>query len=88
MRPASTLLVWLALAAGLLQAVIYAVLLFQSGWAAAIVLLMMLLPFVPLILTREFQPWRRFDPVIPTIAAVISMAVSGGFYWMVFTQLD
>jgi len=88
MRPASTLLVWLALAAGLLQAVIYAVLLFQSGWAAAIVLLMMLLPFVPLILTREFQPWRRLDPVIPAIAAVISMAVSGGFYWMVFTQLD
>src|SRR5262249_11367075 len=88
MRPASTLLVWLALAAGLLQAVICAVLLFQSGWAAAIVLLMMLLPFVPLILTREFQPWRRLDPVIPAIAAVISMAVSGGFYWMVFTQLD
>jgi hypothetical protein len=98
MRPASTLLVWLALAAGLLQVVICAFLLFSSvwtarivfssGWVAAIVLVMILLPFVPLILMQEFPLRHRLDPVIPAVAAVISIAVSGGFYWMIFTQLD
>jgi hypothetical protein len=84
---AAWLLVLLALAAGLLQAVICAVLLISSGWAIPVALMLMLLPFVPLILMQEIRGWRRLDPVIPAIAAVLSIAVSCGFYWELFTRM-
>ena len=78
------LLVWLALAAGLLQAVICGVLLFSSGWAIPVVLILLLMPFLPLILMQEIRGWRRLDPVVPATVALISIAVSCGFYWELF----
>jgi hypothetical protein len=88
MRPAATVLVWLALLVGLLQVAICGVLVFSAGLAAPILLILLLLPFVPLILLQEIQPWRRLDPVVPAVAALISMAISGGFYWMVYVKMD
>ena len=84
---ATWLLVWLALAVGLLQVVICGVLLFSSGWAVPVVLLFAVLPFVPLILMQEIRGWRRLNPVVPASVAIVSIAVSGGFYWELFTKM-
>jgi hypothetical protein len=85
---AATMLVWLALLIGLLQVVICGVIAFSAGWAIPIVLLLLLMPFVPLILMQEMQPWHRLDPVVPAVAALISMAISAGFYFMVYVKMD
>jgi hypothetical protein len=85
---AAWLLVWLALAAGLLQVVICGVLLFSSGWAVPVVLVFAVLPLVPLILMQEIRGWRRLNPVVPATAAILSIAVSGGFYWELFTKMS
>jgi hypothetical protein len=87
MTLAAWLLVWLALAAGLLQALICGVLLFSSGWAIPVVLILLLLPFLPLILMQEIRGWRRLDPVVPATVALISIAVSCGFYWELFRRM-
>jgi hypothetical protein len=46
------------------------------------------LPFAPLILLQEIQAWRRLDPIVPAVAALVSIAISGGFYWMVYVKMD
>jgi hypothetical protein len=84
---AAWLLVCLAIAAGLLQTLTCAVLLFSSGWAVPVVLILLLLPFVPLLLMQEIRTWRRLDPVVPATVAVLSMAVSIGFYWELFRHM-
>lgn len=88
MTLATWLLVLLALAAGLLQTLICAVMLLSSGWAIPLVLILMLLPFVPLVLMQEIRGWRRLDPMVPAIAAVLSIAVSCGFYWELFNRMN
>jgi len=85
---AAWLLVWLALAAGALQVLICGVLVFSSGWAVPVVLMFAVLPFVPLILMQEYGGWRRLNPVVPATAAILSIAVSGGFYWELFTKMS
>ena len=87
MTLAAWLLICLAIAAGLLQAVTCATLLFSSGWAIPLVVILMLLPFVPLILMQEIRGWRRLDPVVPATVAVLSIAVSIGFYWELFHHM-
>lgn len=87
MRFAAWLLVWLALAIGLLQTLICAVKLFSSGSAAPFVFFLMLLPFVPLILIWEIGVWQKLRPRVPAAAAIISLAVSGGFYWELFRRM-
>jgi hypothetical protein len=87
MKRAATLLVWFALVFGLPQALICGVLLFSSGWAAPLVLILLLLPFVPLILMQEVGRWRRLPPAATASAAVLSIAASGGFYWMMLYRM-
>ena len=87
MRLAAWLLVLLALATGLLQVLICLVMLFSSGWAIPLVLMLMLLPLLPLILMQEIGALRRVEPVVPAIIALISIAVSCGFYWELFTRM-
>jgi hypothetical protein len=87
MRLAAWVLVWLALAAGLLQVVICVVMLLSSGWAIPLVLGLMLLPLLPLILMQEIGALRRIEPVVPATIALISIAVSFGFYWELFTRM-
>ena len=87
MRTAAWLLVWLALVIGLLQVLICATQLFSSGWAGPIVFILMLLPFLPLILIWEIGLWRRLDPKLPAAAALVSTAVSVGFYVELFSRM-
>ena len=77
--------------AGLWQIVICSVFMYMffGTWLAPILLTLMLLPFLPLVLTREIlikDVWRRLDPVVPAVAALISIAVSGGIYWMLYVN--
>ena len=88
MTLAAWLLVCLALAAGLLQVLICGVLVFSARWSIPIALFFLVLPFVPLILMQEIRGWRRLNPVVPASAAVLSIAVSGGFYWELFTKMQ
>ena len=87
MKLVATLLVWLALLFGLPQVLICGVLLFSSGWAIPLVLIFLLLPFVPLVLMQEVSAWRRQPPAATATAALLSIAASGGFYWMVFARM-
>jgi hypothetical protein len=87
MRLVAALLVWLALLFGLPQVLICGVLLFSSGWAIPLVLIFLLLPFVPLVLIQEVRRWQRLPPEATATAALLSIAVSGGFYWMVFARM-
>jgi ABC-type nickel/cobalt efflux system permease component RcnA len=88
MRLLAWLLVCLALATGLLQSLICAVMLFSSGWAIPVVLMLMLLPFLALILMQEIAGWRRLNPMVPAAVALCSIAVSCGFYWELFTRMN
>jgi hypothetical protein len=81
------LLVCLALAAGLLQVLICGVLLFSARWSIPVALFFLILPFVPLILMQEIRGWRRLDPIIPAIVALLSIAASAGFYWELFRRM-
>jgi hypothetical protein len=87
MRLVAALLVWLALLFGLPQVLICGVLLFSSSWAIPLVLIFLLLPFVPLVLIQEVRRWQKLPPAATATAAVVSIAASGGFYWMVFTRM-
>ena len=87
MKLVAALLVWLALLFGLPQVLICGVLLFSSGWAIPLVLIFVLLPFVPLILMQEVRRWQRLPPAATATAALLSIAASGGFYWMVFSRM-
>jgi hypothetical protein len=86
-RLAAWVLVWLALATGLLQVLICVTQLFSSSWAAPVVFVLMLLPFLPLILIWEVGLWRRLDPKVPAAAAIASIAVSVGFYVELFSRM-
>ena len=88
MTLAAWLLVLLALATGLLQTLICAVMLLSSGWAIPLVLMLMLLPFAPLVLMLEIRGWRRLNPVVPATLALLSIAVSCGFYWELFHRMS
>ena len=88
MRSAATLLVWLSFLVGLPQVLICGVTMLSAGWWAPLVALFALPPLVPLILMQEYRGWRRLNPVVPAIAAILSIAVSGGFYWELFTKMQ
>ncbi|HEY0851164.1 MAG TPA: hypothetical protein VGD96_14675 [Bradyrhizobium sp.] len=88
MRPVATLLVWLALVFGLPQIVICGVMIFSSGWAIPLVLLFALLPLVPLILMQEIPRWQTLPPEVTASVALLSIALSGGFYWMLFYRMS
>jgi hypothetical protein len=88
MRLVAALLVWLALLFGLPQVLICGVLLFSSSWAMPLVLIFLLLPFVPLVLMQEVRSWQTLPPAATATAALLSIAASGGFYWMVFARMS
>ena len=87
MKQVATLLVWLALLFGLPQIVICGVMIFSSGWAAPLVLIFLILPIVPLILAQEIRRWQRLPAAATASAALLSIAVSGGFYWMLYYRM-
>jgi hypothetical protein len=88
MKRVATLLVWLALLFGLPQVVICGVMIFSAGWLVApLVLILLLLPIVPLILMQEIRRWQKLPPAATASAALLSIAVSGGFYWMLYYRM-
>ena len=87
MRLVAALLVWLALLFGLPQVLICGVLLFSSSWAMPLVLIFLLLPFVPLVLMQEVRSWQTLPPAATATAALLSIAASGGFYWMLYYRM-
>jgi hypothetical protein len=87
MTRAATLLVWLALLFGLPQIVICGVMIFSAGWLVApLVLILMLVPLVPLMM-QEIPRWQRLPPEAMASVAVLSIAVSGAFYWMLYYRM-
>jgi hypothetical protein len=88
MKRVATLLVWLALLFGLPQILICGVMIFSAGWLVApLVLILLLVPLVPLILMQEIRRWQRLPPAATASAAMLSIAVSGGFYWMLYYRM-
>jgi hypothetical protein len=88
MKRVATLLVWLALLFGLPQVVICGVMIFSAGWLVApLVPILLLVPLVPLILTQEIRRWQKRPPAATAAAALLSIAVSGGFYWMLYYRM-
>jgi hypothetical protein len=88
MKRVATLLVWLALLFGLPQVIICGVMIFSAGWLVApLVLILLLVPLVPLILTQEIRRWQKLPPAATAAAALLSIAVSGGFYWMLYYRM-
>ena len=88
MKPIATLLVWLAFLFGLPQVVICGVMIFSSGWAMPLVLVFLLTPIVPLILIQEIRRWQALPPEMTASIALLSIAVSGGFYWMLYYRMS
>jgi hypothetical protein len=37
---------------------------------------------------QEIRGWRRLNPVVPASGAILSIAVSGGFYWELFNRMQ
>jgi len=87
MKRLATLLVWLALLFGLPQVVICGVMIFSAGWLVApLVLILLLVPIVPLLM-QEIPRWQRLPPEAMASTALLSIAVSGGFYWMLYYRM-
>ena len=85
---AAWLVVLLALAVGLPQVFICFAAAFSAGSAMPFVIGLMVLPLVPLILMLEIGRRRRLTPTAAVMAAVLSIAVSSGFYWYLFTHME
>jgi hypothetical protein len=88
MNTVATLLVWLAFIFGLPQVLICGVMVFSAGWLLApLVLLLLLVPLLPLILMQDIRRWQGLPPEATAAAALLSIAVSGGFYWMLYYRM-
>jgi hypothetical protein len=78
----------LALVVGLLQMLLGMLVVFASGWAMPLFLAVILLPLMPLILTQEVRPWPKPPSIVPVVAAIVSIAVSGLIYWWFYFVSD
>jgi len=88
MKRAATLLVWLALLFGLPQVLICGVMIFSAGWLVApLVLILLLVPIIPLILMLDISRWQKLPPAATASVALLSIALSGGFYWMLYYRM-
>ena len=87
MRLAATLLVWLSFVVGLPQVLICGVTMFSAGWWASLVALFALAPLVPLILMQEIGTRRRLEPQVLGAVALLSIAISGAFYWILYYRM-
>jgi hypothetical protein len=87
MKRIATLLVWLALLFGLPQVIICGVMIFSAGWLVApLVLILLLVPIVPLMM-QEIPRWQRLPPEAMASVALLSIVISGAFYWMLYYRM-
>jgi len=87
MRPAATLLVWLSFAVGLPQVLICGVTMFSAGWWTPLIALFALSPLLPLILMQEIGTRRKLEPEVLAAVALLSIAMSGAFYWVLYYRM-
>ena len=87
MKLAATPLVWLSFVVGLPQVLICGVMVFSAGWWTPLVAVFALSPLVPLILLQEIGAWRRLEPEVLGAIALVSIAISGGFYWLLYVRM-
>jgi hypothetical protein len=88
MKRVATLLVWLALLFGMPQVIICGVMVFSASWLVApLVAILLLLPLVPLILMQDIRRWQKLPPAATASAALLSIALSGGFYWILYYRM-
>jgi hypothetical protein len=87
MRLAATLLVWLSFVVGLPQMLICGVTMFSAGWWTPLIALFALSPLVPLILMQEIGTRRRLEPQALAAVALLSIAISGAFYWILYYRM-
>jgi hypothetical protein len=88
MRLAATLLVWLSFVVGLPQVLICGVTMFSAGWWAPLVALFALSPLLPLILMQEIGTRRKLEPQVLAAVALLSIAISGAFYWILYYRMQ
>ena len=88
MRLAATLLVWLSFLIGLPQVLICGVTIFSAGWWAPLVAAFALSPLVPLILMQEIGTRRKLEPEVLAAVALLSIAMSGAFYWILYYRMQ
>jgi hypothetical protein len=88
MRLAATLLVWLSFLVGLPQMLICGVTIFSAGWWALLVAVFALSPLVPLILMQEIGTRRKLEPEVLAAVALLSIAMSGAFYWILYYRMQ
>ena len=88
MRLAATLLVWLSFVVGLPQVLICGVTMLSAGWWAVLVGLFALSPLVPLIVMQEIGTRRRLEPQVLAAVALLSIAISGAFYWILYYRMQ
>ena len=88
MRPAATLLVWLSFVVGLPQVLICGVTMFSAGWWAPLVAVFALSPLMPLILMQEIGTRRKLEPEVLAAVALLSIAMSGAFYWILYYRMQ
>jgi hypothetical protein len=83
----ATLLVWLSFVVGLPQLLICGVMMFSAGWWAPLVAIFVLSPLVPLILMQEIGAWRRLEPEVLGAVALLSIAMTGAFYSVLYYRM-
>jgi hypothetical protein len=87
MKRLATLLVWLALLFGLPQVLICGVMIFSAGWLVApLLLILLLVPLAPLMM-QEIPRWQRLPPEATASVALLSIVISGAFYWMLYYRM-
>ena len=87
MRLAATLLVWLSFVVGLPQVLICGVTMFSAGWWTPLIALFALSPLLPLILMQEIGTRRKLEPEVLAAVALLSIAMSGAFYWVLYYRM-
>jgi uncharacterized RDD family membrane protein YckC len=88
MKPSATVLVWLSFLVGLPQVLICGVTMFSAGWWAPLVAVFALSPLIPLILMQEIGTWRRLEPEVLAAIALLSIAISGAFYGVLYYRMQ
>ena len=78
---------WLSFLAGLPQVLICGVLVFSAGWWTPLVAIFALSPLVPLVLLQEIGTRRRLEPEVLGAVALLSVAVTGAFYWVLYYKM-
>jgi hypothetical protein len=86
MRRIAVVLAGLALAFGLPQLMLGISAFFEGGWRMPMSAGLIALPLLPLFTTLTSSRWPTPHPAVPIMLAFVSLVVSAGFYWFVYSR--